>query len=510
MANKNKKADKEKYALAAETNKRLGLISTILARNSARVKQLQDDTQASSTSAASKKTMLSLTTSLSIIASTLKRLNSTLTSLKSIKPITPGIVPVSAPAPATTSPDNKSQKDSASSLFKSLFTNPAVLTAVAGIAYLFLPKDVKDKLSAFFKGFNTGLDKAAEENEKLGTAVKVAGVAIATIFGVKLLGSVAQAIITTTKLIRLMGIKGKTGKKLGIAGALIAGGAAYAAVDALAEENPTEIDKDRFNWAAAPKAIREKYESERNKDTSEKPSPASTPYPKKEKKAAGITDRAVDAIEFFTGKGWTFEQAAGIVGNLQVESGANLDHTAYNSQEDAYGIAQWRGDRKTQFKKNYGKPIEQSTFKEQLEFVNWELNSDRKLRAAGAKLKDAKTVAEATEIVDKYYERSSGEHLDQRKLNAEELLRPLKNEPAKVSSTPVPATPANVTGKNISTASTEVKKSSQSIKSHTQVANINNSKQKTEREHNAPLPVPSPIANRGSLLNATKHSTAYV
>lgn len=507
MANKNKKDNNEKYALAAETNKRLGLISTILARNSARVKQLQEEKDDSKTATSTKKTMLSLTTSLSIIASTLKRLNNTLSSLKSIKPITPGIVPISAPAPATTAPASDKDKESAFSLFKSLFTNPAVLAAVAGITYLILPKEVKAKLGAFFKGFNDGLDKASEENEKLGKAVKIAGVAIATIFGIKILGGLAQAILTTTKLIRLMGIKSGTVKKMGAAGALLAGGAAYAAIESLGSDT-IESEQERFNWSAAPESVRKKRES--GSEQVNQPSPASTPYPK-EKKAAGRTNSAYDALEFFIKKGWTFEQASGIVGNLQVESGANLDHTAIGDNGKAYGIAQWHPERQKVFKKVYGKPIQESSFKEQLEFVNWELTTDRTYRAAGVKLRDAKTASEAAEIVDKMYEKSSGAHLEQRKMNAEELMKPVENKDTKVSSTTVPATPVNNTGKNIGTASTEVKTASQKVKSQTQIASIDNSKQKnTGREYNAPLPVPSPIANRGSLLNATKHSTAYV
>ena len=95
-------------------------------------------------------------------------------------------------------------------------------------------------------------------------------------------------------------------------------------------------------------------------------------------------------------------------------------------------------------------------------------------------------------------------------MNAEELMRPMQD--TKVSSTAAtPATPMNNTGQNISTASVEIKRSLARPKTQTQVANIDNSKQKeTGKENNIPLPVPSPIANRGSLLNFTKHSTAYV
>lgn len=512
MARKNKKTEDQKYALAEETNKRLGLISTILARNSARVKQLQDESKGTKTSVSSKKTMLTLTTSLSIIASTLKRLNNTLSSLKSIKPVTPGIIPIAAPSPAATAPEKEKEKDKFGDLFKSLFTNPAVIAAVAGITYLFLPKEIKEKLGAFFKGFTDGITETIgdEENglKKLGTTTKIAGVAIATIFGIKMLGSIAEAILTTTKLIRMMGVKGKTAKKLALAGAALAGGAAYVAVDALAGE--ADQDSTSYNLDAAPDSVKKKYNQSQMGEDGERQAPAATtPYPKS-KKPAGATNSAVEAIEFFTKKGWTYEQAAGIVGNLQVESGSNLDHTAYNKKEKAYGIAQWRGVRKKQFEKNYGKPIEESTFREQLEFVNWELNTDKVYRSAGAKLKEATTAAEAAAIVDRLYEQSSGEHIQQRVMNAEELSKPMKQANAS-SATSAPATPTNNIGQNINNVSTEVKRASQRPRTQTQVANIDNSKQKeTGKENPIPLPVPSPVANRGSLLNFTKHSTAYV
>jgi hypothetical protein len=120
----------------------------------------------------------------------------------------------------------------------------------------------------------------------------------------------------------------------------------------------------------------------------------------------GESGSASEALAYFRSKGWTYAQAAGIVGNLQQESGQNLQTNAVGDGGKAYGIAQWHPDRQAFFEQEYGKPIQQSTFKEQLEFVNWELNNTES-RAAG-KLAATQTVEEAAAAFDEYYERSAG------------------------------------------------------------------------------------------------------
>ena len=123
-------------------------------------------------------------------------------------------------------------------------------------------------------------------------------------------------------------------------------------------------------------------------------------------KAAGDSKNAETAMKFFQSAGWTKEQAAGIVGNLQTESGKNLDVTAIGDNGQARGIAQWHPDRQAQFEKTMGKKLSESTLEEQLKFVDWELKNTNK--EAGDKLKQAKSAAHAAAIVDKEYERSSG------------------------------------------------------------------------------------------------------
>jgi len=61
-----------------------------------------------------------------------------------------------------------------------------------------------------------------------------------------------------------------------------------------------------------------------------------------------LPQNAQTAFNYFKGKGFTDEQAAGIVGNLMTESYAQIDPNAYNPAGGgmgAYGIAQFRGSR---------------------------------------------------------------------------------------------------------------------------------------------------------------------
>ena len=58
-----------------------------------------------------------------------------------------------------------------------------------------------------------------------------------------------------------------------------------------------------------------------------------------------LPQNAQTAFNYFKGKGFTDAQAAGIVGNLMVESYSNIDPQAFNASENSYGIAQFRNSR---------------------------------------------------------------------------------------------------------------------------------------------------------------------
>jgi len=113
------------------------------------------------------------------------------------------------------------------------------------------------------------------------------------------------------------------------------------------------------------------------------------------------TGSAAEAIQFFQSKGWTREQAAGIAANIQAES--NFKTNAVGDGGRAYGIAQWHRDRQKDFQKVFGKDIRQSSFQEQLAFIDWELRNTES--RAGDSLRNASTAAEAAAIVQNQYER---------------------------------------------------------------------------------------------------------
>lgn len=118
----------------------------------------------------------------------------------------------------------------------------------------------------------------------------------------------------------------------------------------------------------------------------------------------GQRDAVSTAMEYFQSTGKTKEQAAGIVGNLDHESGFNTSASGDNGT--AFGIAQWRGERLTALKEyaaSQGKPI--TDLQTQLQFVDKELNSTE--GKAHEKLLAAKSTDEAAKaFID--YERPQG------------------------------------------------------------------------------------------------------
>jgi hypothetical protein len=143
---------------------------------------------------------------------------------------------------------------------------------------------------------------------------------------------------------------------------------------------------------------------------------------------AGYTENAAKAMKFFMDKGWSREQAAGIVGNLQQESGPNLNPRAVNKNDagpglHSYGIAQWNKERfenLKRFAKERGTSWDD--FYTQLEFVHYELTQGEKKRV-GEKLRKIKDAAEAAVLIDKKYEVSTGEHRNKRIANAVRLAK---------------------------------------------------------------------------------------
>ena len=158
----------------------------------------------------------------------------------------------------------------------------------------------------------------------------------------------------------------------------------------------------------------------------------------------GTGPLAQRAIDYFVSRGWTRQQAAGIAANLATESSWNPQ--AVGDQGTARGLGQWHPDRQAKFKEVMGKDIKDSTFEDQLAFVDWELNNTEP--GAGRRLRGATTASEAGSAVSRYYERPGdvqGE-MQRRGAAAQQLYAQLPAAPAAPAPMVAEGKPAQVTG----------------------------------------------------------------
>lgn len=119
-----------------------------------------------------------------------------------------------------------------------------------------------------------------------------------------------------------------------------------------------------------------------------------------------------EAMKFFQDKGWSKEQASGIVANLVAESG--LSHNIKGDGGMAYGVAQWHPDRQANFKRWAGKDIREATRREQYAFVHYEMTEGEE-QAAGRRLKSSVSPGESGAVVSTDYERPKYRDLEARK-----------------------------------------------------------------------------------------------
>ena len=124
---------------------------------------------------------------------------------------------------------------------------------------------------------------------------------------------------------------------------------------------------------------------------------------------------AEDVIKYFMDNGWTFAQACGFAANINQESGFKT--YLWGDGGKAYGLVQWHPPRRKIFKDNFGKDIQQASFREQLNFVLFELANDYK-RAANV-IAAQTTAAGAAAEIDKSYEQSAGTERASRQRMAE-------------------------------------------------------------------------------------------
>ena len=155
---------------------------------------------------------------------------------------------------------------------------------------------------------------------------------------------------------------------------------------------PPRLDRDRIN---------NNHTSRQEDSEEESPSVTSTEFV-----SLNVPDRVKYAVNFFQQKGLTFNQAAGIVGNLMHESGDKSLNTTTNigDKGSSYGIAQWHNERWTNLKKfAKARGTHESDFVTQLEFLWKELNENSIYGLA--QLKDTNSIESATSIFMKRFER---------------------------------------------------------------------------------------------------------
>lgn len=126
--------------------------------------------------------------------------------------------------------------------------------------------------------------------------------------------------------------------------------------------------------------------------------------------------RRDQAMQYFMSQGWTKEQAAGIVANIQKESMFNPNAQGDKDKNGVYrahGLAQWRDSRLKDFRDVMGKNVAQASFEEQLAFIQYELTKGKE-KSAGNKLKQAKTAGQSGAIVSEHYERPGAVEAEKR------------------------------------------------------------------------------------------------
>ncbi|MCB9648494.1 MAG: hypothetical protein H6730_18125 [Deltaproteobacteria bacterium] len=125
------------------------------------------------------------------------------------------------------------------------------------------------------------------------------------------------------------------------------------------------------------------------------------------------------AFNYFVDKGLSPAQAAGIVGNLQAESGVKPGQHQIGGP--AFGIAQWEGPRREaleQFARAQGKPVDDLGV--QLDFIWHECQTTE--RGAFEALKQTRTPAEAAQVWCSRWERAGIPHMENRIAYANEAL----------------------------------------------------------------------------------------
>lgn len=137
--------------------------------------------------------------------------------------------------------------------------------------------------------------------------------------------------------------------------------------------------------------------------------------------------RAMQIMDYFVEKGLTPEQSAGIVGNMQRESGLNPGIQEYGSGI-GFGLVQWSFDRRNQledFAAGRGRPVSDMTT--QLDFIWKELNTTERATLDAFRANPNMSAGEAAMVFSQKYERPGVVAMDERVDAAEYFHRQYQN-----------------------------------------------------------------------------------
>lgn len=137
------------------------------------------------------------------------------------------------------------------------------------------------------------------------------------------------------------------------------------------------------------------------------------------------SDTAEKIWNYFTSQGFSKEATAGIMGNLQQESGLNPEIVGSNGRP--YGLAQWLGSRRVNLEKQAKeKGVKLSDIRYQLDFLIEEMKGINFGSKSFEDFKNIKDVSQAAYLFENYFERSGGSALANRLKFAESFYSQYK------------------------------------------------------------------------------------
>jgi len=175
---------------------------------------------------------------------------------------------------------------------------------------------------------------------------------------------------------------------------------------------------------------KKKIESEKREEAAEAETPVTPEEPVEEEvttpELSTLNERILFACSYFNGKGYSDIHTSAIIGNLLQES-STLNPEQINKMEGAYGIAQWRLDRRTNldnFAKSQNKSV--NDFQTQLDFIIHELQGSGAYGGGSKKSVDSafkrtETITDATRVFMNSYEVADSSSFNSRVTKANEV-----------------------------------------------------------------------------------------